>query len=134
MRAAVVYYAEKRKKELEALSKALARGMEKQNISVDVFNARDFSRRLASYQLVAIGTEVTGTFGGKIPEDLSKFLISAGPAMNVRSFAFVSGKGMRTQKSLQALMKAMEREGMFIIYSDVLDNEGSAEAAGEQLG
>ena len=133
MRAAVIYFAEKRKKELEAMSKALAGGMEKQNISVDVFNAKDFNRRLAIYQLVVLGTEATGSFGGKIPEGLAKYLESVGPVVNVRSFAFVVKKGMRTQKSLQALMKTMEREGMVVIYSDLLENEAAAAAAGEKL-
>ena len=133
MRAAVVYFAEKQKGHLEKISKAIAKGMEKQGARVEVFNSRDFHRRLSTYQLVAVGTESTGTFGGKIPEGLKKFLISAGPVMNTKSYAFIPKKGLRCEKSLMALMRTMESEGMFLVYSDVLDSENSAVAAGENL-
>ena len=133
MRAAIVYFTEKRGKELEAMSNALARGMEKQNISVDVFKSKDFNRRLGIYKMVAIGTEATGNFGGKIPEGLKKYLESVGPLINLRSFAFIAGRGMRRQKSLQTLMRTMESEGMLVIYSDLLETEKEAEAVGEKL-
>ena len=133
MRAAVIYFAENHGKDLELAAKAIARGMEKQGFSVDVFNSRDFNRRLAIYQVVAVGTEVSGGFGGKIPDGLKKYLESTGPVINLRSFAFIAGKGMRRQKSLQNLMRTMESEGMLVIYSDVLENEKEAEAAGEGL-
>ena len=133
MRAAVVYYAEKRKGELEELSRGLARGLEKQNFSVDIFNAKDFSRRLAIYQVVAIVTESVGNFGGKVPAGLAKYLESTGPSINLRSLAYIAKKGMRTQKSLQALMKTMESEGMLVLSSGVLENMKAAEDAGARL-
>ena len=133
MRAAVVYFAEKQKTLLEKYAKAIAKGMEKHNVQVEVFNSRDFHRRLSTYQLVVIGTESTGSFGGKIPEGLKKFLISAGPVMNTKSYGFIPKKGIRCDKSLQALMKTMESEGMFLLCSDVLESETAAAAAGEYL-
>ena len=133
MRAAVVYFAEKQAKSLEEISKSLAKGLEKKGASVDVFNAKDFSRKLAIYQLVLIGTEPAGTFGGKIPEGLSKFLDSSGPLMNTKSYGFIVKKGFRCEKSLQVLMRTMENEGMFIVCSDVLGSSGEAVSAGEGL-
>ena len=133
MRAAVVYFGEKHKKHLQELSEAFARGMVKQNVSVEVFDAKDFNRRLSVYKLVVIGTESTGTFGGGIPQGLPKFLKSAGPLMNVRSYAFVAKKGLRCEKSLHTLMKTLEGEGSFIVCSDVLSGKQAAEVAGVEL-
>lgn len=133
MRAAVIYYCDKQTKYLKKTSEALAEELKKNGATVDVFNAKDFNRRLLSYQLVAIGTESTGTFGGGIPSGIDKFLISAGPALNVRSYAFVVKKGMRCNKSLLALMRAMEHEGAFLVCSDVLGTAEEIESAGTML-
>ncbi|MDC7125275.1 MAG: hypothetical protein PQJ46_06900 [Spirochaetales bacterium] len=133
MRAAVIYFADKRRAELESFSKSVAKGLEAQGHSVDVFNAKDFNRKLAIYQFAVIGTESCGTFGGKIPEGFSKYLESIGPVISLHSFAFIVKKGLRCEKSLQVMMKNMESEGMFVVYSDVLENEAAAEAASKKL-
>ncbi len=133
MRAAVVYFSQNNNKNLENLSRALAKGIGKQGFFVDVFNANDLTRRLVGYKLVAVGTEASGGFGSRIPEGLDKFLARIGPFINVRSMAFITNKGIRHNKSLQKLMKIMEAEGLFIISSEVLENESAAEAVGEKL-
>ena len=121
MRVAVVYYAEKQKELLRELSQALARGIQTQGVMVDVFNARDLTGRLTIYQYIALGTEVSGNFGGKIPEG------------GKRSLAFLAAKGLRKEKSLLNLMKGMESEGMFVSYSDIIAGTAAAESLGKTL-
>jgi len=133
MRAAVVYYSEKHKVYLRDIAKALAKGIESQGIRVDVVNAREFSNRLTSYQFVAFGTEASGTFGGQISPDVSKFLKRTVSVSGIRSFGFIARKGMRCGKSLLSLMKAMEAEGMFLLSSDVIGGSDVAEDIGKKL-
>ena len=133
MRVAVVYYAEKQRDRLKELAQALARGIQSQNVLVDVMDARDLNGKLTIYQYVALGTEVTGNFGGKIPPGLAAFLKTSGHLVGKRCFAFLPNRGLRREKSLLALMKVMEAEGMLVAYSDLLQGAAAAESAGKKL-
>ncbi len=116
------------------LAKAVARGIEKQGNQVDTFDgARDPNVKLTTYQYAAVGAEPTGTFGGKIPESVRTFLASAGAVAGRRSYAFVSKARFGAAKSLAALMKCMEGEGMLIKTSDILRSPTEAEEVGKRL-
>jgi hypothetical protein len=116
------------------LSKAVARGIEKQGNQVDTFDGvKDTNLKLTMYQYVVIGAEPQGTFGGKIPDSLAPFLANSGAVVGKKCYAFISKARFGAAKSLTALMKCMEAEGMLIKTSDILRSVTEAEEIGHRL-
>lgn len=134
MRVAVVFFSGRNRDGMLRLAQAVARGIEKQGNQVDTFEgARDTNARLTIYQYIVVGAEPVGTFGGKIPEGVKTFLAAAGVVAGKRSYAFTSRAPFGAVKSLAALMKCMEGEGMLIRKSDVLRSPAEAEEVGSRL-
>ena len=134
MRVAVVFIAGNKRDRLLNISKALAAGMESQGHRVEIVDGtRDVSSKLTVYEYIAVGTEVTSTFGGKIPEKVSEFLKNAGILTGKRCFAFVTKSSFGAEKALQRLMKAMESEGMYLKFSEVLSSGPEAQEIGKRL-
>ncbi|MGA2977699.1 MAG: hypothetical protein ABSF77_20555 [Spirochaetia bacterium] len=134
MRVAVVFFSGRNRDGLLKLSRAVARGIEKQGNQVDTFDgARDPNVKLTIYQYVVIGAEPVGTFGGKIPESVRTFLAAAGIVAGKKCYAFVSKATFGAAKSLSALMKCMEGEGMLIKTSDILRSPTEGEEIGRRL-
>ena len=134
MRVAVVFFSGRNRDRLMNLAKAVARGIEKQGNQVDTFDgARDPNVKLTMYQYAVVGAEAVGTFGGKIPETVRTFLASAGAVAGRKSYAFIAKARFGAAKSLAALMKAMEGEGMVIKTSDILRSTTEAEEIGKRL-
>ena len=134
MRVAVVFFSGRNRDGLMKLSQAVARGIEKQGNQVDTFDgARDPNVKLTIYQYVVVGAEPVGTFGGKLPETVKTFLAGSGAIAGRKSYAFVSKARFGAAKSLTALMKIMEGEGMLIKTSDILRSPTEAEEIGRRL-
>ena len=87
--------------------------------------------RLTIYQYIVVGAEPLGTFGGKIPETARTFLRLRRERLPgkspTRSFR---RRHSAPRKSLSALMKSMEGEGMVIKTSDILRSAMEAEEIG----
>jgi hypothetical protein len=108
--------------------------MESQGHQVDIIDGdHDVNSKLTMYQYIAVGTSALNTFGGKISENMAKFLSNSGVIAGKRSFAFAVKGGIRIGKTLSTIMKAMEHEGMFLKYSEVLSSAVEAEAIGKRL-
>ncbi len=134
MRVAVIFFSGKNRDHLMSLAKALGKGLEKQGNQVDVFDgAKDTNVKLTMYQYVAVGAEPAGGLGGKIPESVKTFLAAAGLVSGKKSYAFVSRAPIGAAKSLAALMRNMEGEGMFLKNSDILRSAQEAEEIGRRL-
>ncbi len=134
MRVAVVFFSGRNRDKLMNLAKAIARGIEKQGNQVDTFDGdRDSNIKLTIYQYVALGAEPLGSLGGKIPESIKAFLASSGVVAGKKSYAFVPKATFGAAKSLSALMKCMEGEGMLIKSSDILRSTTEAEEIGKRL-
>jgi hypothetical protein len=134
MRVAVIFFSGQNRERLMRLARAVARGIEKQGNTVDTFDGqKDGGVRLTTYQYVAVGAEPLGTFGGKIPDAARTFLASAGLVAGKKSYAFVPHAAFGAAKSLAALMKSMEGEGMLIKTSDILRSPAEAEEIGSRL-
>jgi menaquinone-dependent protoporphyrinogen IX oxidase len=134
MRVAVVFFSGQNRNKLMGLAQAIARGVGAQGNQVDTFDgARDVNVKLTIYQYVVVGAEPIGNFGGKIPESVRTFLASSGAVSGKRSYAFVSKATFGAAKSLSALMKCMEGEGMLIKSSDILRSPAEAEEIGKRL-
>ena len=113
----------------------LAKGMEMMGHRADIIDLwADDGMRLPGYEYIAIVIEPASFFSAKIPEQLPKMLAAGSNLVGKKSAAFVKKKGIRQGKILANLMKAMEKEGMMINWSDVLFNAPHAEAMGKRIG
>lgn len=118
------------KKVAEAFSHALAA----QGHSVTLCNAYlEMGKNLTISDYIVVGTTATTAFGGKIPKVISDFLKRAGTISGKRCFAFITNGGLRKNKSLQALMKVMEAEGMYLKNFDIINKPELATAIGKRL-
>ena len=134
MRVAVVFFSGRSRDKLMGLSKAIARGIEKQGNQVDTFDGqRDANIKLTIYQYIVLGAEPVGTFGGKVPDAIRTFLASSGMVAGKKAYAFVPKATFGAAKSLAALMKCMEGEGMMLKSSDILRSVTEAEEIGKRL-
>ena len=134
MRTAIVFVPQSHRDKLLEISRALAAGIQAQGHTVDIIDgSRDVNTKLTIYEYLAIGTEVTSLFGGKIPDKISSFLKSSGIVSGKRCFAFVLKKSIGADKGLQRLMKQMEGEGMFLKFSDILTSPAQATEIGKRL-
>jgi len=134
MRVAVIFVSSSKRDKLLGIAQGLASGIEAQGHSVDIVDgARDVNTKLTIYEYLAVGTEITSTFGGKIPAKVSEFLKSSGLVAGKRSFAFVLKSTFGDEKGLQKLMKVMEGEGMYLKFSEVLTSPAEATEIGKRL-
>lgn len=134
MRVAVVVIPQSKRDKLLEVAKALGSGIEAQGHRVEIIDGSDdLGSKLTIYEYVAIGTEVTSLFGGKVPAHLSAFLKNAGAISGKRAFAFVLKKSIGADKGLQRLMKQMESEGLYLKYSEVLSSPTQATEIGKRL-
>jgi hypothetical protein len=116
--------------------KSLARGRESIGHRVEILDAwTEDGFRLPGYEYIAVCAEAASTWGGKMPSALSKILASGSGLVGKKSAAFLKKTGpFFANKALSNLMKAMEKEGMRINWSEILLNAPHAEALGKRLG
>ena len=115
---------------------SLARGMESMGHRVDILDAwTENGFRLPGYEYIAVCAEAVSAWGGKMPEPLSKILSAGSGLVGKKSAAFLKKKGfLFINKALTNLMKAMEKEGMLINWSEILLNAPHAQALGKRIG
>jgi len=135
MRIAVVSAPGKRR-EIPDYVKALAKGMESMGHRVDVIDAwTEDGMRLPGYEYIVVCAEPTGFWGGRIPEAVSKVLSAGSGLGGKKSAAFIKRVSpIFINRALWNLMKAMEKEGMTINWSDIILNAPHAEALGKRIG
>ncbi len=135
MRVCVLYApVAKNNDKMKAIANALSEGISGQGHLVDVFDMTLEAGKIVSfYDYLIIGTESPTFFGGKIPASVSGFLKSAGSISGKRCMAFITKGGLRSTKTLQVLMKAMEKEGMFLKKSELISKVDFAKAVGKHL-
>jgi hypothetical protein len=115
--------------------KALAKGIESMGHRADIVDAwTEDGYRLPGYEYIAVCAEALSLFGGKMPEALPKLLAAGSGIGGKKSAAFLRKTGPFTGKALVNLMKAMEKEGLIINWSEVILNPLHAEALGKRIG
>ena len=124
------------RKGIQDYVKTLAKGMETMGYKVDILDAwTEDGFRLPGYDYIAICAEPVSAWGGKMPDVLSKFLACGTGLLGKKSAAFVKKTSpFFVNKALANLMKAMEKEGMTINWSDIILSVPHAEALGKQIG
>ncbi|MBA7578510.1 hypothetical protein ES708_20375 [subsurface metagenome] len=70
---------------------------------------------------------------GGIQSFVGHYLNSSGMVAGKRCFAFVTKNVFGAAKALSRLMKGMEKEGMFLKYSAILNSPLEAEEIGKHL-
>ena len=134
MRVAIIFIPGKNREKLRNIAVALAKGIESNGHQVDIIDGKvDVNVKLTAHQYIGMGTEASSMFGGKISEKIAPFLGSAGHLQGKRCFAFILKSSFGSQKALTRLMQAMEKEGMFLKYSDVIQSELEANEIGKRL-
>ncbi len=134
MRVAVVYFPTSKGSKLPGISKGLAQGIERQGHTVDLIDgSKGHHPKLTIYQYVAIGSEQTRLFGGKVPQKVREFLASAGMTAGKRSCAYIAEHAVGTRRTLARLMGEMEKEGMFLRISHSFSSPQAAEETGARL-
>jgi hypothetical protein len=109
--------------------------MESMGHRVDVIDAwTEDGMRLPGYEYIAVVVESISFFSGKTPEPLPKVLSAGSSLVGKRSAAFVRKGGLFTARTLFNTMKAMEKEGMRVNWSEILLNPPHAEALGKRIG
>jgi hypothetical protein len=116
--------------------KSLAKGMESMGHRVDVLDAwTEDGFRLPGYEYIAVCAEAASSWGGKMPEALAKVLGAGSGLVGKKSAAFLKKTGpLFITKALSNLMRAMEKEGMMVNWSEILLNAPQAEALGKRIG
>jgi len=135
MRIAVVSVPSQRKGVPEYV-KSLAKGMESMGHRVDILDAwTEDGFRLPGYEYITVCAEASSAWGGKMPDALSKILGSGSGLVGKKSAAFLKKTGpLFINKALSNLMRAMEKEGMLVNWSEILLNAAQAEALGKRIG
>ncbi|MFA6507370.1 MAG: hypothetical protein WCT14_14825 [Treponemataceae bacterium] len=135
MRIGLVFASASAVSNLAEFAKAIAQGMEAKGHRVDLLDARtDDSRKLPGYEYVVIISEPLSFLSGKIPEVLPKFLNGASSLVGKKGAAFLRTSGPFSAKAMAALMRAMEKEGMWVNWSEMVANPAQAMAAAKRIG
>jgi menaquinone-dependent protoporphyrinogen IX oxidase len=114
---------------------ALAKGMSMMGHHVDIIDAwTEDGMKLPGYEYIAVAAQPVSILSGKIPPLISKVLSAGSSLVGKKSAAFVKKTGLFSNRALFNLMKAMEKEGMRVNWSDILFNGPHAEAMGKRIG
>jgi hypothetical protein len=133
MRVAIVSVPAERKPPRDYVS-ALAKGVESMGHQVEVIDAyTDDGRRLPAFDYIIVAAEQTGIFGGKMPDALTRVLRGPSTLSGKKSAAFLKKTGPFTGKALANLMRAMEKEGMFVNGSEILLSGPQAQELGKRI-
>jgi menaquinone-dependent protoporphyrinogen IX oxidase len=134
MRIAIVSAPGQRKAPAEYV-RALAKGMEAMGHRADVLDVwTGDGFCLPGYEYVAVVAEPLSFFSGKLCEALTKFLAAGSSLVGKKGAAFVKKGGLFTGKALSNVMKAMEKEGMRVNWSDVIYGGAHAAELGKRIG
>lgn len=134
MRTAVVYFYESNRDLALSVAKGLARGIESKGHSCDLIDGmNDSQSKLSAYQYICIGHQFSSLMAGKVSSKAQEFLAQAGLIGGKRCFAYISKKGFGSAKTMKRLMHLLEKEGMFVQYSDQLQTQEEAKVIGTHL-
>ena len=134
MRVAIVS-APAAKKEPPDYVRSLAKGMESMGHRVDILDLwTEDGYKLPGYEYIVVAAEPVSFFSGKLPQKITKILAAGSSLAGRKSAAFIKKTGLFSSRALSNLMKAMEKEGMVVNWSDFLFNAPHAEAIGKQIG
>lgn len=89
---------------------------------------------LIIYDYIAVVVPASPLFGAKVPAKLPEVLSHCGNVSGKKGAALVVKSGFSSAKMCHAVMKAMEKEGMFVDYFEVIESVDHATAVGRKIG
>jgi len=114
---------------------ALVKGMQSMGHRVDIVDVwTEDGYKLPGYEYIAVAAEPVSFLSGKIQSNISKMLATGSSLAGKKSAAFIKKTGIFSVRALANLMRAMEKEGMIVNWSDLLFNAPHAEAMGKRIG
>lgn len=136
MRVVILHFLDLQSKDKGALLKSLSDSAAHAGHQVDVVDGirPTDSLRLTPYEYVVVVSPSLGLIKGKVHPRVAEVLSSCGNVTGKKGAAFVTKSLFSASSANQALMKAMEREGMVVNDFNILENPEQAAAAGSQLG
>ena len=119
---------------LKELAGKLSDGIASNGHTVEVYDMNlEMGKIISFYDYVVVITTATSYFSKNIPENVMKFLKTAGSVSGKRCSCYISKNCGRKGRVLQTLMRTMESEGMYLKVSDILPNGNYAYAVGKRL-
>lgn len=103
---------------------------------VDLINGNgDVSNfRIISYDYVTILAVGNGPFSKQITPRIAEVLATCGNSSGKKGAALILKNFMFSQKISYALMRTMEKEGLILDYSEIIESLDHASSAGKKLG
>ncbi|MBQ0166570.1 MAG: hypothetical protein KBT02_05625 [Treponema sp.] len=89
---------------------------------------------LIIYDYIAVIVPASPLFGAKVPSKLPEVLSQCGNVSGKKGAALVIKSGFSSAKMCNVVMKAMEKEGMFVDYFEVVESVDHATAVGRKIG
>lgn len=89
---------------------------------------------LIIYDYIAVIVPASPLFGAKVPVKLPEVLSHCGNVSGKKGAALVVKSGFSSAKMCHVVMKAMEKEGMFVDYFEVVESADHATAVGRKIG
>lgn len=136
MRVIILHFLDIQSKYNSTIIKALSDGASSNGHIVDVVDGTvsTDTLRLTPYEYVVVFSPSYGLFKGKIPARVTEVLSSCGNLTGKKGAAFVTKALFSASSANQALMKAMEREGMVVNDFNIIGDSEQAHGAGSRLG
>ena len=134
MKIAIIYSPQHRK--LEQTAKNLGRFLESSGHLIEYLPISNQDKRppsLRKYDYIYLGSIMEGTFGGKVPAEVSDFIRQCRGIENSKSAAFTLKRMFGNNKGLKRLMGVLESMGSQVMDFQVISGQADVEALGKRL-
>ncbi len=135
MKIAFVYFTKSNTKKFNKIAEGFKKELAALGHDLEVIDGnKTQDKKLTPYKFVIIGAEAVSFFGGKLSQNLTRFISNAGMLSGKNSLAFVIKSTIfGTQKSLIRLMGALEHEGLLITSGEIINNREEAASIAKKI-
>jgi len=135
MRIAVITAPAKPGKGLDPFTLAVEKAMSSMGHRVDTYKVPgDDYARLSTYDYIVVLTEPVSTFSSKLPVRLGEALGSVSSLIGKKSAAFIRAQRFFSAKAMNRLMALLEKEGMYVNWSEMFSKPAEAERLAKKIG
>jgi flavodoxin len=134
MKIAIIYAPQHGK--LEVAAKTLGQTLESGGHRVDYLHIGKSDRppSVRRYDFVYLGSVAEGTFGGKVPTEVSEYIKQCRGFQNTKSAAFMMKRLIGfNSKGLRRLMGVLEHMGSVVMDFQLISRKSDAEILGKRL-
>lgn len=89
---------------------------------------------LPGYGYIAAVVKPASFFKARLPEQFAEAFSLGGSSQGKRGAAIIIKKGLASNKVCRQTMRAMEKEGIMLDYSEIISSVDQASYAGKKLG